>query len=88
MAAVATDGFFSGWNADKVLNFGMQAYQSKIQGDQADADKSKADATAAAYAAQQQRTVPQSMFSGIDKRLLIGGSIGGAVLLVLLLKAK
>lgn len=88
MAAAATDGFFSGWNADKVLNFGMQAYQSKVQGDQADADKAKADATAAAYAAQQQRTAPQSFFNGIDKRLLIGGTVGGVVLLVLLLKGK
>lgn len=85
---MADTSFFDGFNADKVLGFGLEAYASKVSIDQAKATKASADATAARYASLAQKTVPAngSIIAGVDNKVLFGGGVLTVVVLLFLAK--
>ena len=81
-----TGSFFEGWNADKVLSFGLNAWGEKTKQDQAAADTSTANAITRAYesAQQKQTPAPQSAMPFNPMYLAAGGA--ALVVVVLLLK--
>ena len=68
-----TDGFFEGWNADKVLGFGLEAFNSSTKRKEASAQEAKAKA----YATQSQRAAPSptNRWGSFNPLYVVGGVV-------------